>query len=74
MAWPLNQKWFWMLAIGLLVALIVPFFVAWVIMTLRPDLMVVVVVAVLVSWWIFRSYREWSSKMKEEESKEVDFS
>jgi membrane protein YdbS with pleckstrin-like domain len=68
LTWILKERWFWMLAVGLMAAIILPLLIAWFVVSLRPELMVVALVAILVVWLIFRSYRNWSANADEKEA------
>jgi len=61
LAWPLRQKWFWMLFGMLVLAVILPLLLVGVIANSLGSLFVSLIV-VLVIWVVFRSYREWVAK------------
>jgi len=65
MTWVLKQKWFWVLAFCLMAVLILPLLIAWIIVSLRPDLMIMAVIAIFVLWWIVRCYKGYSVKKEE---------
>ncbi|MEM3875051.1 MAG: hypothetical protein QXU45_07970 [Candidatus Bathyarchaeia archaeon] len=63
--YPLDQKWFWQLFFILLVAILAPLIVFYIVMVFAPYAIVVVLVAAVFVWVIFRSYMRWISTEKE---------
>ncbi len=69
LTWPLTEKWFWMLVIGLTLALVLPLLIAWVIFSLPPFAMVVALVLLFFLWVAVRSYLSWSSSKRKDRQK-----
>jgi uncharacterized membrane protein YfcA len=67
--WPLKQKWFWTLFLGLLAVLIGAFLVVFLVVSLSPEALVLTLIVVLILWVVVRSYRNWVANKPEEESR-----
>lgn len=67
MTWPLRQKWFWMLFLMLLAMVFGAFAVVFLIATLSPTSLFLTLIAVLIIWMVFRSYRKWVASKPDEE-------
>lgn len=67
MTWPLRQKWFWMLFFALLAMLVGSFLVVFVIVSLSPASLFLVLILVVIIWFVFRSYRKWVFNKPDEE-------
>jgi len=67
LTWPLKQKWFWMLFLALLAMLLGAFVIVFVIVTLSPSSIFLMLIVVLVLWFVVRSYRKWSASKPDEE-------
>ncbi|MEM3827918.1 MAG: hypothetical protein QXP36_01700 [Conexivisphaerales archaeon] len=70
--YPLDQKWFWQVFLILLVAILVPLMIFYVVMVIAPYAIVLVLIATIFVWVIFRSYRRWISSEKKPDDEERD--
>ena len=65
--WPLRQRWFWTLFLVLLVTLVGAFAIVFLIISLSPSSLFLMLIVVLVLWFVLRSYRKWSASKPDEE-------
>jgi membrane protein implicated in regulation of membrane protease activity len=70
--WPLNKKWFWMLFFVLLATLLGAYLFVFLIISVAPNLLFVMLIAVLVIWFLFSSYRKWARDKRNEDNKGDD--
>jgi len=59
--YPLNQKRFWQLFFVLLLAIFIPLVIFYVVLALSPSSIIIVLIAAIFVWVIFRGYRSWVS-------------
>lgn len=67
LTWPLRQKWFWMLFLTLFAMLVGAFLVLYLVVSLSPPSVILMLVVVFVVWFVFRSYRKWVAGRSGEE-------
>jgi hypothetical protein len=62
MSWPLRQKWFWVLFGFFVVLLVLPFLVAYVLISLPPWLLMLALIVIILLWAVVKGYRDYVSK------------
>jgi len=72
MAEILREEWFWIIVLSLIAILIFPFILIWLVLSLPPELRVIITIVLIIGWGIAAGYKDWlREKRREEERKPV---
>jgi len=71
LSWIIREEWFWIIVLMMIAVLVLPFIIVMFILTLPPDLRLVMTILLIVGWGVAAGYKDWiMGRRKEEERKQ----
>lgn len=64
----LREEWLWIIILSLIAIFLLPLILIWFILTIPPELRVIITFMLIISWGVAAGYKDWLIEKRKEET------